>query len=261
MKKKIASIINKLPYINKLYLQVSAFKINSCYPAGHYHSPIVSVDHIKSREKEIWKGLERDGINGVYLNTKGQLNLVRELLKYYSENPFRANKSENRRYYFENGFYLYTDGLILYSMMRHIKPKRIIEVGSGFTSALMLDVNDLFFNKKIKLTFIEPNAERLFSLMSKEDKEKSTVIQNHVQSVDLACFQQLEAGDILFIDSSHVSKTGSDVNFILFEILPLLKSGVLVHFHDIFYPFEYPIEWVLGGRNWNEDYMLAPVSK
>src|SRR5690606_22964232 len=69
-------------------------------------------------------------------------------------------------------------------------------------------------------------------------------------------FDRLEADDILFIDSTHVAKTGSDVNYILFEILPRLKSGVLIHFHDVFYPFEYPRDWVFAGRNWNEDYLL-----
>ena len=69
-------------------------------------------------------------------------------------------------------------------------------------------------------------------------------------------FEKLNAGDILFVDSTDVSKTGSDVNYIMFEIIPILKSGVLIHFHDVFCPFEYPKEWVFQGRNWNEDYIL-----
>ena len=77
-----------------------------------------------------------------------------------------------------------------------------------------------------------------------------------MQSVALENFKKLKANDILFIDSSHVSKTGSDVNYELFEILPNLASGVLIHIHDMFFPFEYPKEWVYEGRNWNELYML-----
>src|SRR5205814_62343 len=72
----------------------------------------------------------------------------------------------------------------------------------------------------------------------------------------LETFEKLNSGDILFVDSTHVVKTGNDVNYILFEIIPRLKSGVLIHFHDIFYPFEYPKDWVFMGRNWNEDYFL-----
>jgi hypothetical protein len=141
-------------------------------------------------------------------------------------------------------------------MIRFLKPKRIIEIGSGFSSAVMLDTNELFFNNQINLTFIEPYPERLFSLISEKDKNATHIIQNEVQSVPLETFAQLQAGDILFIDSSHIIKTGSDVNYVIFEVLPILKPGVLIHFHDIFYPFEYPKEWVYAGRNWNEDYFL-----
>ncbi len=65
--------------------------------------------------------------------------------------------------------------------------------------------------------------------------------------------------DILFIDSSHVSKTGSDVNFLFFDVLPRLKKGVLIHIHDIFYPFLYPEKWVLGGINGNEAFLLRAM--
>jgi hypothetical protein len=120
----------------------------------------------------------------------------------------------------------------------------------------MLDTNELFFKNQIDLTFIDPNPERLYSLMKESDKKKTKVIEKDVQLIPLNIFKKLQSGDILFIDSTHVSKTGSDVNYILFEILPILTSGVLIHFHDIFYPFEYPKEWVFNGFNWNEDYIL-----
>src|SRR5262249_1522191 len=82
-----------------------------------------------------------------------------------------------------------------------------------------------------------------------------TVLPRNVQEVAPAVFEELERGDILFIDSSHVSKTYSDVNYLFFEILPRLRSGVYVHLHDVFYPFEYPKEWVYQGRGWNEAYL------
>jgi len=81
-----------------------------------------------------------------------------------------------------------------------------------------------------------------------------------VQEVGLAPFLALEAGDVLFIDSSHVAKTGSDVNFLYFEVLPRLAAGVVVHVHDVFLPDEYPPEWVLDeGRSWNEQYLLRAL--
>ena len=88
----------------------------------------------------------------------------------------------------------------------------------------------------------------------------SELITQKVQDVPLNMFEKLQKGDILFIASSHVCKTGSDVNFLYFEILPRLKSGVMIHIHDIFLPFEYPVEWVLDeNRSWNEQYLLRAL--
>ena len=248
----IKKMLYKLPYINSLYKQ----SLNSAFPNGHFYSPIVSIDEIKKRELDIWKNVGVDGIDGINLRTNEQKIIVQKFEKYYSEMPFKSNKQPSLRYYFDNEFYSYTDGILLYSMIREFRPKRIIEVGSGFSSAVMLDTNELFFNHQINLTFIDPYADRLFSLMNEKDKETINVIQSDVQLLSLDVFSTLEAGDILFIDSTHITKTGSDVNYILFEILPNLKRGVIVHFHDIFYPFEYPKDWVFRGFNWNEDYIL-----
>jgi hypothetical protein len=82
------------------------------------------------------------------------------------------------------------------------------------------------------------------------------VLAQRVQDVPLSTFTALQANDILFVDSSHVVKVGSDVAWILFEILPCLAPGVIVHFHDIPYPFEYPLHWLHAGRAWNEAYVL-----
>ena len=183
--------------------------------------------------------------------------MVQRFKKNYAELPFKSDKQPNIRYQFENNFYSYIDGIVLYSMIRLYKPKRIIEIGSGYSSANMLDTNELFFNNQIDITFIEPYPEeRLNSLMKESDKNKTTLIQKDVQRVSLDVFKNLQAGDILFVDSTHAVKTGSDVNYILFEILPLLQSGVLIHFHDIHYPFEYPEDWVFSGFGWNETYFL-----
>lgn len=256
-KRKVIKLINKLPYVRGLYQENLELKKNSCFFPGHYYSPIISIDNIKEREDNIWNKFETDGIEGINLNTQSQIELIkRNLSKFYNEMLFKSDKQENVRYYFENDFYSYTDGIILYSMIRHFKPKRIIEIGSGFSSAVMLDTNEFHFNNEINLTFIEPYPDRLKSLMSENDKKQNKIIEIDSQLVELGYFDKLEAGDILFIDSTHVSKTGSDVNYILFEILPRLRKGVLIHFHDIFYPFEYPKEWVFQGRNWNEDYIL-----
>ena len=92
--------------------------------------------------------------------------------------------------------------------------------------------------------------------MRPKDHRIAEIIPKRVQELELPRFDELRAGDILFVDSSHVSKVGSDVNHIVFEILPRLSHGVFVHFHDIFYPFEYPTKWIEEGRFWNEDYIM-----
>ncbi|MCU4121180.1 class I SAM-dependent methyltransferase [Variovorax sp. N23] len=84
----------------------------------------------------------------------------------------------------------------------------------------------------------------------------STVLGQPLQDVPVGVFQALGENDVLFIDSTHVSKVGSDVNRLLFEIFPLLAPGVVIHLHDIFYPFEYPKAWILEGRAWNEAYLV-----
>lgn len=227
----------------------------SRFPHGHFYSPIVSKNELQEFHNQIWEEEKNTSIEGIDLNTDKQLALLSEFSKYYSELPFEENKSEKYRYYFNNKAYNYTDGIMLYSFMRHFQPKRIIEIGSGFSSAMMLDTKDLFLNDT-SLTFIEPYPALLYSLFKEKDKQQCKVFDTKVQNVDIEEFKKLEANDILFIDSSHVSKTGSDVNYELFKILPNLKSGVIIHIHDIFYPFEYPEEWVYGGRNWNENYLV-----
>ena len=256
MKQFIKNMMNRLPYIKGLYSQVNRFNENACFPPGHFYSPIVLVKDIKNRETKIWKSKEIDRINDINLNIDEQKSLIDKFSKFYKDLPFKKESVEGLRYKFNNGMYSFTDGIIFYSMMRYLHPKKIIEVGSGHSSALMLDVNQQFFDNEIKICLIEPYPNRLYKLITNKDKVNTTVIEKNVQDVDLSFFKKLHKGDILFIDSTHVSKCGSDVNYILFEILPILNSGVFIHFHDIFYPFEYPKEWVYEGRNWNENYIL-----
>ena len=252
LEKLFHKLLNRIPYVQNLRQNLKRMERLQGFPPGHYYSPIVDWQHIKDNSN-IWQTYPPKDVD---LNEGGQLNLFHQLASFYSDIPWKAERKTGLRYYFENDYYSYSDAIILYSMMRLKRPGRIIEIGSGFSSAVMLDTNQFFLNSQIELQFIEPYPERLFSLFSEEDYQKKMVKEEDVQMTPLSTFQQLEPGDFLFVDSSHVSKTGSDVNYILFEILPTLKKGVIIHFHDIFYPFEYPKLWTYQGRNWNEIYML-----
>jgi predicted O-methyltransferase YrrM len=182
--------------------------------------------------------------------------LLDKLQPYYDTQPFGAHKTAAARFFFENPMYSYSDAIFLHCMIRHVRPKRIIEVGSGYSSCVMLDTNDIFCGGQISCTFVEPYPETLRSLVSLEDLQRNTLLDCRLQDVNLCKFRALDANDILFIDSSHVAKIGSDVNYMFREILPALRPGVYVHFHDIFYPFEYPKEWIYEGRAWTEAYLL-----
>ncbi len=221
-------------------------------PTGHFYSAVPSFDTRTAFLQA--PDLLVDQLPGIDINDTQQQTLMQNLKPYYDDCPFPEDKTDGARYYFNNPAYAHTDALILHSMMRHVKPNRIIEIGSGFSSCAMLDTNDEFFNGEIEFTFIEPYPELLYSLMKSEDTH--LVIGDPAQSLSTELFTSLHENDILFIDSTHVSKLNSDVNHIIFNVLPSLKSGVYVHFHDIFWPFEYPKSWVSEGRAWNEAYML-----
>lgn len=224
-------------------------------PSGNYYSPIPSQREVRAQADTIWGEVPRT-LPAVDLNEPGQLALFDELKQYYGDMPFADGPKDGLRYHLVNEWFEHGDGILLYCMLRHLRPKRVVEVGSGYTSAVMLDTNDRFFNGAMACTFIEPYPRRLMSLMRGEDRQRHRVIPQRVQDVSLDCFDALEAGDILFIDSSHVSKVGSDVNWIFFHVLPRLRPGVVVHFHDIFKGFEYPKDWVFEGRAWTESYLL-----
>src|SRR5215831_13366686 len=256
----LKSAIKRLPIIrdfvaerDKLRSQLEA--LTRFVPPGHFFSPIPSVDEIRKDESRIFESVPRD-ILGVDLHEAEQLTLLNEIAHYYKEMPFQSHKVEGLRYYFENSAYSYADAIILHCMIRYLKPNRFIEVGSGHSSCVTLDTNELFFDGSILTTFIEPYPELLMSLIKEEDKGRIRILPRRLQDVDVSEFEALRENDILFIDSTHVSKVGSDVNQIFFEILPRLSSGVYIHIHDIFYPFEYPRDWIYEGRAWNEAYML-----
>lgn len=225
------------------------------YPPGHFHSPIPSLEEIKRDEAEIFRSPPRT-IPGLDLHEPEQLALLNDFVHYYERMPFQPHKVDGLRYYYENPAYSYSDAIFLHCMIRHLKPRRIIEVGSGFSSCVTLDTNERFFDNSIEATFIDPYPERLKSFIKESDKGRIRIVPQRLQEVSLTPFETLEANDILFIDSTHVSKVNSDVNRIFFEILPALSPGVYIHFHDVFFPFEYPKRWIYEGRAWNEIYML-----
>ena len=224
---------------------------------GHFYSPIPSLEEVRRREGSIF-GPPPWELPGIDLNKEEQLAVLDEAERLYPELPFGKDGGEAppTRFTFANKNYTWGDAIFLYCMLRRIRPRRIIEVGSGGSSCAMLDVNDLFFDGAIECAFIDPEPELLRELVRPGDLERHRMIEKIVQEVNMETFDALEAGDVLFIDSTHVAKVGGDVNHLIFSVLPRLKPGVFIHFHDVFYPFEYPKKWIYKGMAWNEAYLL-----
>ena len=160
-------------------------------------------------------------------------------------------------YYLGNGAFDEGDAELYYLMIRNKKPKRIIEIGSGHSTRvahLALECNKAE-GATTEITCIEPYENPWL-----ESIPGVNIVRSRIEETDLSLFQSLEAGDLLFIDTSHVIRPENDVLHIYFEILPVIKPGVIIHIHDIFTPRHYPKAWThLEYRLWNEQYLLEAM--
>ncbi len=227
-------------------------------PPGHFYSPIPDLASVRERADRIFHpgGLELPGVN---LRLAEQYQLGLKFASAYRDDYFQEGPSDERRYGWRNDYFPFADAFYTDRFMRDVRPKRIVEVGSGWSSAAMLDVCTDWRKAGEacpQLDFVEPYPDRLKSLLWEGDDSYCTIWEREVQDVPLEIFDRLEESDLLFIDSSHVIKTGSDLWFLFFHALPRLKPGVWVFVHDITWPLEYPEEWVEEGRSWNEIYLL-----
>jgi predicted O-methyltransferase YrrM len=238
------------------YLFQNRVDMQSEFRPGHFYSPVVDPEELRAAGFTVDRDLHEGRLDGIELQPAAMEAFFRKHAPLMNDYAFALQPSPEARYHARNDVYSTADAAVLLAMIAEARPRRIVEVGSGFSSAHMLDVADRL-RLPTRFTFVEPYPERLHSLMSEADHERCTVVCTGVQQADPALFAALEANDILFVDSTHVSKAGSDVNHELFEILPRLRAGVIVHFHDTFYPFEYPDAWIFEARrSWNELYIL-----
>lgn len=205
----------------------------------HYYEPIpdfreITVAQINRQRKH----------TAIDFAWDDQLALLDELADY-------RNELLETSFDFDNSYFNGLDAAVYYSLIRHLEPQRIIEIGGGYSTRIADKA--LTQNRKGKLICIEPYPEdRLV-----ETELNVEIIRKRVEDIDVDFFSCLEANDVLFIDSSHTVKFGSDVCYEFLEILPRLNPGVWVHVHDIFFPHDYPAEWLLDRRlALNEQYLL-----
>jgi hypothetical protein len=212
----------------------------------HFYEPIPDT---QSLPEKLWS--EPSDLVGIDMNEARQLDLLRNAFSKFRDEyeAIPAEPPSGQLWPFRG-----TDVLVGYCMVRHFEPRRIIEIGSGFSSVVLGQAAAK--NKSSALICIDPFPHQLLRENNRVPALQS-LIESKVQDLDIGFFSQLESGDILFIDSSHTVKTGGDVNYLFLEILPRLNPGVIVHVHDIFFPFEYRRDWMLKEfRFWTEQYLL-----
>lgn len=226
-------------------------------PPGHFYSPIPDLTEIDRRSAQIFDK-DRAGLPGIDLREQAQLEVFGTLAGLVADVELPRAATEGWRYHTDNVAFGMGDALVLHAFLRHVQPRRLIEIGSGWSSALILDTADRYL-PDLRCTFIDPYPELVRSLLARDDQSRATVVPEPVQTVDPSLFAELGDGDVLFVDLSHVAKVGSDTTHVYLEILPTLAPGVVVHFHDIFWPFEYDRSWVDEGRAWTEAYLLRAL--
>jgi predicted O-methyltransferase YrrM len=253
-----------MSYLHKHYRRSIKWLVRRSFPLlqrlgihitlNHFYYPIPNTSALSD---EIWN--RKSELPGINMAEPAQLELLRQLASEfrseYDALPMDSAGEENQ-FHVRNRSFGRIDAEVLYGMIRHFKPARMIEIGSGHSTLLAAQA----FRKNAgegragELIACEPYPKEF---LRRGFPGLSRLIEKKVQEVPLAEFEALGRNDILFIDSSHVLKIGSDVQFEFLEILPRLKPGVLVHFHDIFLPEEYPRQWILEKHKfWTEQYLL-----
>lgn len=220
----------------------------------HYYSPVVNLPRLEATQT-VWA--RRSSMPGIDWDPDHQLEALRRICL-----PFRAEYRENRTYAeavkgeFGPG-YGPVEAQALHAVVRHFRPARITEIGSGVSTACMLEatrLNEADGARRADVTCIEPYPSA--ALRALQAAGAIDLIEQPVQAVPADELTALGPGDLLFIDSSHTVKTGSDVNYLILEVLPRLGTGVLVHFHDIYFPYDYTPLTLRTLWHWNETSLL-----
>lgn len=222
---------------------------------NHFYEPVPDT---RTLREELWS--KHSNIEGIETNEEGQINLLSQFSSKFKdeyENFPMLKTSAPYQYYVNNAAFESVDGEILYCMIRHFKPRKIFEIGSGNSTYLAAQAvlkNKEEDGNECELIAFEPYPN---NVLKAGFPGLSKLIPIKIQDIALSKFSELKENDFLFIDSSHVLKIGSDVQYEYLEILPRLNKGVIVHVHDIFLPAEYRREWVLNDyRFYTEQYLL-----
>ena len=206
----------------------------------HFYQPIPDTSALDN----VYRARSSFSMAGIDWNEATQLQLLRDIFPIYTAEyqQFYENFLADKRFAGERIEFVGHDPYVYHCMIRHFQPRKVVEVGAGFSTLVAANAAQL--NGETSITAIEPYPQKLLRQIS----DQIDLVKQTAQSIDLTFFETLKKNDILFIDSSHVVKTGSDVCYLVLEVLPRLQPGVIVHFHDIFLPFDYPRSWLEERR-------------
>lgn len=238
---------HKLPFSKKILNYIGIFPITD-----HYYEPQFNLSQLK---RDLYKNRSFPGFD---FNMKKQLKNISNLI--YKNELLELNlekKSPNYNFNIKNNFFENGDAEIYYQLIRHLKPKNILEIGSGHSTLIALEAikkNKSVAKIETKITCVEPYENKWL------DHLNIKILRKKIENLDESYYLALEKNDILFIDSSHVIRPQGDVLKIFFEIVPKLKKGTIVHVHDIFTPKDYPKKWLIEqNKFWNEQYLVEAL--
>jgi predicted O-methyltransferase YrrM len=221
---------------------------------NHFYSPIPDTRELPERLFE-----RRSELPGIDMRDAEQVALLHSLHADFGAefNALPHEPAGPLEYFVNNLAFESVDGEILYALVRRCRPERIVEIGSGWSTLCSLAA--LRRNREDgaagRIDAIEPYPYDFVRQVGEDPLVDLRVTP--LQDIPLDTFDTLGPGDLLFIDSSHVLRAGSDVQYEFLEVLPRLPAGVLVHVHDIFLPYDYPRQWLVDEhRFWNEQYLL-----
>ena len=253
---KIVNLSNKLKIINGDFSKYDMFEYMESkglhLTPVHYYQPIPNLSTL-----DLKKLSESQKLFGINMKDREQLALINKFIKFQTEyNSIPTSKPKKEYEFFLNNLaFDNVDALNYYSIIRHFKPKTIIEIGSGQSTKIAAQASLL--NRNTKLISIEPYPQQI---LVKGFPGLRKLVTKKVEDVNITTFKKLNKNDILFIDSSHVLSTGGDVVYEFLQILPQLKQGVIIHVHDIFFPFDYPIPWIMDEKRfWTEQYLVQAI--
>jgi Methyltransferase domain len=216
-----------------------------------YYSPIPDLGQLPA---EVWEA--RDELRGITLDLDAQMAFVEsDLAPHLAALTWGAGVAPAHAYDPGNDSYAAADARVLYAMVRHLRPRRIVELGSGQTTRVMAQAcrENASEGHEVRLRAFDPFPTAVDAGLP----GLAELSRTKAQDVPDEVFGELRAGDILFVDTTHTVKIASDVNDIVLRVLPLLQDGVIVHVHDIFLPYEYPrFFFVDYGLYWAEQYLL-----